>query len=238
MDNTMSHLSGGALFFALQPSNAYLSDINFRLIITYTAIRDNVDAVIKELHKHQDQNSKEHFLKMRKEFSKDLSAHKLAALLIYLNKTCYNGLFRVNKSSEFNVPYGAYEKPLIADVDTLYACSQALQGQEIYQCSFTQIPIAKNAFYYLDPPYHQTYSSYDESNFGDVEHQELAEKCHQIHDVGGCFVLSNSDSEFIRKLYSRYQLIEIDNQRSISCKSDGRFKQTELIITNVVRSSS
>ena len=196
--------------------------------------------MITELQEHAANNSKEYFAKMKKEFDKDLPAHKLAGILIYLNKTCFNGLFRVNSKSEFNVPYGYYDKPAIVDIDTLQACSEVLRKGErkIYQHSFIQTPVVKNAFYYLDPPYYQTYSSYDNSSFEDREHTELAELCHRIDKVGSHFVLSNSDSGFIRKLYAKYQFTTIDNQRSISCRGDGRQKQTELIISNVIRSAS
>ena len=173
---------------------------------------------------------------MKKEFSQDLPNHELAGILIYLNKTCYNGLFRVNSKSEFNVPYGKYVNPLIVDVDTLKACSAVLkQGHELVAHSFKQTPIVQHAFYYLDPPYHQTYSSYDNNGFGDSDHKELAEMCHAIDAKGSGFVLSNSDSDLIRRLYSRYSIQSINNRRSISCKGSGRHRQTELIITNVSR---
>lgn len=108
-------LGGGALFFEIQPKTAILSDINDKLILTYKAIKQDVDSVIKELKKHEKNNSKEYFYKMRDKFNKEKELIKLASLFIYLNKTCFNGLYRVNQSGWFNVPYGQYNNPRIAD---------------------------------------------------------------------------------------------------------------------------
>lgn len=228
-------IGGGALFFAVQPSNAYLSDINFHLMITYKAVRDNVERLIKLLKEHEGQHNKEYFLKARKRVSKEKDSIKLASLLIYLNKTCFNGLYRVNKSGEFNVPMGSYKKPNIVDEETLRTDSEVLQGVRVEQKQFSQVPVKRGAFYYLDPPYHSTYAGYDGNGFDDSEHEKLANLCHKIDEKGGYFMLSNSDTEFVRNLYKGYYIEEIQASRSVSCKAHQRGKEYELIIRNYTR---
>ena len=153
-------LGGGALYFAIQPKEAYLSDINFHLVITYQAVRNDVERLIRLLKTHEKNHDKEYYTKKREQLNKEKDPTKLASLFIYINKTCYNGLYRVNKSGGFNVPMGDYKNPQIVDEDNLRNCSQVLKGADITQHSFKQEKIYKNDFYYLDPPYHETYSSY------------------------------------------------------------------------------
>lgn len=225
-------LGGGALFFALKPEHAYLSDINFYLIITYRAVRDDVERVITNLKVHKRNHGEEYYRKARLRLNKEQDPIKVAALFIYINKTCYNGLYRVNKSGFFNVPIGKYKDPAIVDEDNLRACSAFLQGTDIFQHDFTHVQPNKNAFYYLDPPYHETYSGYDGAGFGDKEHEKLAEFCHAIDKKGGYFMLSNSDTPFVRKLYMGYNIEIVSASRFISCKANERNKQNELIIRN------
>lgn len=225
-------VGGGAMFFELQPENAHIADINFPLIMTYTAIRDNVDDVIRHLKTHKKKHSKEYYQIMRKKLNTESDNAKLAATFIYLNKTCFNGLYRVNKSGEFNVPMGSYKNPPILDEDNLRNCSIVLQDTKIEQKSFTQIKPKKNTFYYLDPPYHKTYSQYDGSGFGEEEHKKLADFCGKIDEVGSYFLLSNSDTPLIRSLYARYNIDVIKASRSVSCKAHQRGKENELIIKN------
>jgi len=225
-------LGGGALFFSLKPKKAYLSDINFYLIITYCAIRDDINSVIKILKIHKQKHGIKYYQKARIQLGKEQNAVKIAALFIYLNKTCYNGLYRVNKSGFFNVPMGKYKDPAIVDEYNLQACSKLLQNVNIYQHDFTQISPKKDQFYYLDPPYHETYSGYDGSGFGNEEHKKLAEFCNIINKKKGYFMLSNSNTSLVQKLYKHYNIKIVSAPRFISCKGNGRNKQNELIITN------
>ena len=225
-------LGGGALFFSLQPSNAVLSDINFSLVRTYQALKVSVDDVIDHLHRHKQNHCKEYYLKTRDSFANHVSDVELAAKFIYLNKTCYNGLFRVNKSGKFNVPMGSYKNPRILDDENLRAVSKTLANTVIQQGTVEQIGIESNAFYYLDPPYHKTFSSYDKAGFGDKEHHMLAMLCKKIDEAGSKFMLSNSDTPYIRKLYQRFNRETVMAGRMISCKSNQRGKEAELLIRN------
>jgi len=225
-------LGGGALFFALNSNNAFLSDINFYLIVTYTAIRDNLDDVIYNLKIHKKNHKIEYYQKAKIKIGKEQEQSKVAALFIYLNKTCYNGLYRVNKSGLFNVPMGKYSAPSILDEDNLRACSKFLQNAIIRQHNFIHCNPQKNQFYYLDPPYHETFSNYDGSGFKSKEHEKLADFCNNINDRHGFFMLSNSDTPFVRKLYKGYSIETISASRFISCKANERNKQNELIIRN------
>lgn len=225
-------LGGGALFFAEQPNKAYLSDINFHLIITFTAVRDNVDELIKLLTIHQANHNKAYYLKARVKLFEETEPVKIAALFIYLNKTCFNGLYRVNKAGKFNVPMGAYKNPAILDEPNLRNASQVLQGVEIKQHNFTQLKPKKGDFYYIDPPYHTTYSQYSNDGFGDEEHKRLADYCKTIDGLGGYFMVSNSDTPFVRELYKGYNIEQVSASRSVSCKAHQRGKENELIIRN------
>ena len=225
-------LGGGALYFALQPKEAFLSDVNFHLILTFKAVRDDVDALIAQLKIHARLHDKEYYLKARQKLFKEKEATKIAALFIYLNKTCFNGLYRVNSSGGFNVPMGDYDNPQILDEENLRNASKVLKDTDIEQHSFLQEHVYKNDFYYLDPPYHETYEGYSSGGFGDAEHQQLAEFCHTIHKKGGYFMLSNSDTPFVRNLYKGYNIEIVSASRMVSCKANQRGKQDELIIRN------
>jgi DNA adenine methylase len=225
-------LGGAALFYAVNPERAYLSDVNFSLILTYQAVRDDVDGVIAGLKRLSAAHDKEAFLKARLKIAKEDNPTKIAALFIYLNKTCYNGLYRVNKSGAFNVPMGSYTDPAIVDEENLRAASKELQTAEIKQHSFEHVPVRVKNFYYLDPPYHKTFSSYDGSGFGDTDHENLATFCAKLHKAGCYFMLSNSDTPFVRKLYKDFQIEKVQASRMVSCKGNQRGKESELLIRN------
>ena len=225
-------VGGGALFFDRQPTNAFLSDINFHLILTYQAVRDDLENLIELLKVHAASHSKTYYLAAREKLHTESNATKVAALFIYLNKTCFNGLYRVNKGGGFNVPMGDYKDPAILDETTLRNDSKLLQGVTITRHSFMQVKPQKGAFYYLDPPYHKTYNGYDGGGFGDDEHKKLAELCHKIDRAGGYFMLSNSDTDYVRTLYKGYTIEDVMASRSVSCKSHQRGKENELIIRN------
>ena len=225
-------LGGGALFFALKPQHAHLADVNFNLVLTFIAVRNNVEELIIELKIHEKKHSKEYFLEARKHLSREKDAVKVGALFIYLNKTCYNGLYRVNKSGEFNVPIGSYTSPTILDEENLRAASKALQCADIKQYIFSQSEIKAENFYYLDPPYHKTFDGYDKSRFMDKDHEKLAEFCRKLDDSGCFFMVSNTDNDFVKNLYKGFEIEQVNASRFISCKGEQRGKETELIIRN------
>lgn len=211
---------------------ASLSDVNQWLITTYQTIRDNVDALIAALEKHQIAHSKCYYSRARELLSMQKDPLEVAALFIYLNKTCYNGLYRVNQSGKFNVPIGSYRNPAILDEDNLRKVSKVLQNVAIHNHPFQSTPIHKGAFYYFDPPYHKTYSGYAENGFGEFEHEKLATFCKQIDKAGAYFMLSNSDTKFCKELYKHFNTETIQASRFVSCKGTQRGKQVELLIRN------
>ncbi len=225
-------VGGGALFFAVQPATAYLSDINFHLMLTYKTVRDDIDRLILNLKIHARNHSKEYYHRARERLGSETDTTKIAALVIYLNKTCFNGLYRVNKEGRFNVPMGSYKDPSLFDEETLRSDSELLRGVELSQHPFWQIPVRREDFYYLDPPYHQVYAQYDSSGFGEAEHKRLAKFCEELNEARAYFMLSNSASPFIRSLFSKFRIEEVAASRSVSCKADGRGKETELVIRN------
>ncbi len=225
-------LGGGALYFAVKPALAYLSDVNFHLIVTFEAVRDDVEGVIRELTIHSAHHSKPYFLEGREKIFTETDSTKLAAWFIYLNKTCYNGLYRVNKAGKFNVPMGSYKDPTILDEDNLRLCAQVLKNADIRQHDFAQKKPQKDAFYYVDPPYHKTYSGYDGTGFGDEQHKNLALFCRKIDAAGGFFMMSNSDTPFIRGLYDGFAIETVSASRSVSCKGGQRGKEQELLVRN------
>ena len=225
-------MGGGALFFAVQPEYASLSDVNFHLVLTFKAVRDDVDGVIRNLKGHITRHTPEYFENARIRMNKEKDPTKVAALFIYLNKTCFNGLYRVNRAGMFNVPIGDYKNAPVADEANLCACSIALKGVDIAQQPFSQVTPHKDDFYYLDPPYHNTYDGYNGAGFGDKEHVALAAFCKKIDEKGGYFMLSNSDTPFVQSLYKGYNIEHVRASRSVSCKSHQRGKETELIIRN------
>ena len=225
-------LGGGALFFEIRPSRAVLCDINDKLISTYKTIKKSPELVIKELKKHQLNNSKEYYYKKRAQFNKEKDSIKLASLFIYLNKVGFNGLYRVNQSGGFNVPFGKYKNPKIVDEENILNVSKILKKAKIYMKSFDQVKVEKGAFYYLDPPYHKTYDQYDKNQFNFELHKTLASFCKKLNKRGALFMLSNSDTPEIRKLYKEFKIEPIEVGKSVSCKSDGRKKEKELVIRN------
>jgi DNA adenine methylase len=202
-------VGGGAVFFDLLPKNAELSDLNNELVITYNVIKNNVDELIKSLQKHI--YDKEYYLEVRAKKVEDLSDIEIASRFIFLNRTGFNGLYRVNKSGQFNVPFGRYNNPVICDEDNLRRVSDALQDVTItYQDYKNVLKTAKSGdFIYLDPPYYpinatSSFTSYTAEGFLEKEQTELGDTFVKLHKMG-CFVmLSNSDTPFINELYSRF----------------------------------
>lgn len=234
-------IGGGALFFHLQPKNAYITDINLELINVYRIIRDDVHELIKDLKKHT--NDKEYFLKIR---DIDRSIEYIAwdqvskaSRFIYLNKTCFNGLYRVNSKGQFNVPFGKYANPKILDEENLLNCSRVLQDTYIETAHFSNVlnHAQEGDFVYLDPPYipvNQTsnFTSYSKEGFGDTEHWKLKEVCDRLTKKGVKFMLSNSYTERTLSLYKDYNIYTVSASRSVNSDASKRGKVFEVICTN------
>lgn len=235
---------GGAVLFSYQPSNAIINDINQDLITVYKVIHDNVDALIESLKRHE--NDKEYFYEMRnidrnKDDFKNLADIEKASRLIYLNKTCYNGLFRVNSSGEFNTPFGHYKNPNIVNEPVLRSVSKYLQKNNISifceDFSQTLNRIEKDAFVYLDPPYDPVsdtanFTGYNKGGFDRNEQIRLKECCDKLTEKGVKFLLSNSSTNFIKNLYQDYSISIVKAKRSVNSDADKRGEIEEVLISN------
>ena len=178
--------------------------------------------------KHEEQD---YYYKIREKYiCKD--PIETASRFIYLNKTCFNGLYRVNKSGRFNVPRGCYKNPLICDVDNIMLAHKTLEGSVLKKQSFEKIDPKEGDFIYCDPPYDDTFSNYSASGFGKEEQEKLRNYVDKWREKGCHVMISNSDTAFIRKLYSKYYIYEIQAPRNINCKVEGRKPLTELIIVS------
>jgi len=227
-------LGGGAVFFNLSDKikKAWLSDVNAELVLAYKMIQDNPDALIQSLEAHKRKHEEQdYYYKIRgKYISKD--SIETASRFIYLNKTCFNGLYRVNKSGKFNVPRGSYKNPLICDIDNIMLAHKTLEKAVLKKYSFEKIDPKEGDFIYCDPPYDDTFSNYSASGFGKEEQEKLRNYVDKWSKMGCHVMISNSDTDFIRKLYSKYYIYEIQAPRNINCKVEGRKPLTELIIVS------
>jgi len=229
-------LGGGAVFFALGPKKGHLSDVNEVLIHTYKAIRDDVDKVIAQLKKHR--ATEQYYYRMRAKNPEKLGVVQAAARTIYLNRTCFNGLYRVNSKGEFNVPYGKYANPKICNEVNLHSVSNALKNVDIRVSSaFESAARAKKGdLVYFDPPYDPvsstaSFTSYTRGRFGRDEQAQLAELFGKLAQRGVHVVLSNSDTPFICDLYKDFRIDRVFARRAINSRADRRGKVTEVIVT-------
>ncbi len=233
-------VGGGAVFFDLLPEKAFLSDLNIELVVTYNVIKNDVENLIKSLKKHK--LDKEYFLKIRAQIPEKLSDINIASRFIYLNRTCFNGMYRVNSKGGFNVPFGKYANPLICDEVNLRKASKALKNVEIKKQDYKKVleKAKKGDFIYFDPPYYpvsktSSFTSYTSEAFLDKEQIELRDAFVELHKRG-CFVmLSNSDTPFINKIYSEPRGIRITKVRAgraINSDASKRGKITEVLVTN------
>ena len=233
-------VGGGAVFFDLLPERAYLSDLNNELVVTYNVIKNDVENLIKSLKKHK--LDKEYFLKIRAQNPEKLSDLNTASRFIYLNRTCFNGMYRVNSKGGFNVPFGKYTNPLICDENNLRKASKALKNVEIKKQDYKEVlkKAKKGDFIYFDPPYYPisktaSFTSYTSEAFLDKEQIELRDTFVELHKRG-CFVmLSNSDTPFINKIYSEpkgLRITKVQAGRAINSDASKRGKITEVLITN------
>ena len=229
-------LGGGAMFFALQPENAIISDSNPELINMYQQVANHVDTVIKHLKKYE--NTSEMFYSVRGLEWTNLSKAEAAARTIFLNKTCFNGLYRVNKQGKFNVPFGKYKKPKICDEDGLRAASEVLKKADIL-CGDYLLVLEHYAqpgdFVFLDPPYlpiseYSDFKRYTKEQFYEEDHVELAKMIMTLHERGCHVVLTNSNHPLVHELYAPFTIDVIQTKRHISCNGSTR-KGEDVIVT-------
>ncbi len=239
-------VGSAAVFFNLRRIHgqftATITDRNAELINCYEVIRDELSKLIPLLQTHKRYHDEKRFYRIREQAPSDLSSVERAARFIYLNKTCYNGLYRVNKSGKFNVPVGSYTNPTIFDEANLAAASIVLRGVKMQVGDFGAVlDCAKaNDFVYFDPPYYTEDSGFTgyavsasgAASFGADEHRQLRNVVDKLSDRGCHVVVSNSNTEFVRRLYRAYASHEVKARRYINCNGAGRHPVSELVITN------
>lgn len=227
---------GGAMFFALQPEQAVIADSNPELINLYRQVADHVDDVIDQLKKYE--NTPEMFYAVRGQDWTMLPEDEAAARTIFLNKTCFNGLYRVNKKGQFNVPFGKYKNPKICDEDGLKAASEALRKAEIV-CGDYLLILERYAqpgdFVFLDPPYlpiseYSDFKRYTKEQFYEEDHVELAKMVKTLHERGCYVILTNSNHPLVHELYAPFTIDVIPTKRHISCNGSTR-KGEDVIVT-------
>jgi DNA adenine methylase len=232
---------GGALFFARAPERALLCDINRDLIHTYEAVRDDVSGVIRGLERLAKGHDKERYYEVRERYNArdGQSRAERSAMFIYLNKTCFNGLYRVNRRGEFNVPMGRYTNPNILDRDVLFAASSALARAEIKCAPFeTLLESAKPGdFVYMDPPYEPVsrtanFTAYAQDGFAQEDQRRLRDVYRELDRRGSKLMLSNSDVPFIRELYRGYRIDVVKAPRAVSCDASARGPVNEVVVRN------
>lgn len=236
-------IGGGAVFFELQPKKAIINDYNSELINVYTTVRNFPEQLIKKLEEHKNNNSEEYFYELRaldrKSEYASMSSVEKAARIIYLNKTCYNGLYRVNAAGQFNSPYGKYKNPNIVNVTTIRAMSKYLQNPQItikegdYRDALKGLK--KGAFVYFDPPYmpissSSSFTGYTENGFSYEQQVELKKECDKLREKGIAFLQSNSDCQEIRELYKEYDIKTVQAKRTINSNANKRGEISEVLI--------
>jgi DNA adenine methylase len=230
-------IGGGALFFAISPKKAVIADINDDLVNAYIVVRDFPEQLIELLAEYV--NDKEFFYKIREQDTNNLQSIEQAARLIYLNRTCFNGLYRVNKSGQFNVPFAGYKNPNITQVERILADSNLLQETQIYNVGFDKVldRAKKGDFIYLDPPYYpksvySDFKRYNKEQFHKDDHIRLAELYNKLTERGCKVMLSNSDTPFTCDLYKRWHVDKVYAKRLINRDVSKRGEVTEIIVTN------
>ena len=227
---------GGAMFFALQPKNAIIADSNPELINMYREVAANVEKVIQYLKKYE--NTSEMFYAVREQEWTQLPQAEAAARTIFLNRTCFNGLYRVNKQGKFNVPYGKYTNPKICDDDGLKAASETLKKAEIL-CGDYLLVLEHYAqpgdFIFLDPPYlpiseYADFKRYTKEQFYEEDHVELAKIIMRLQERGCYIILTNSNHPLVHELYAPFTIDVIQTKRHISCNGSTR-KGEDVIVT-------
>ena len=236
-------VGGGAVVFGLTPENAIINDYNAELINLYVIVRDHPNELIAELENGTYVNTPETYYAIRswdhREDFQQLDPIKIAARTLYLNHTCFNGLFRVNARGFFNTPFGRYNNPRIYSEQAIRELSAYLQTVEIHTGDYHQVLdlTQEGDFVYLDPPYAplsatSAFTSYIAGGWDDEEQVILRDACDELNQRGVLFMQSNSSASLIRDLYANYHIIEIEARRSLSARVEGRHNVTELLITN------
>ncbi|MEI6378145.1 MAG: DNA adenine methylase [Candidatus Falkowbacteria bacterium] len=236
-------VGGGAMFFDLLPKYSVLSDMNLELVTSYNVIKNNVGDLIKTLKEHQEKNTKEYFLEIRALDISKLSDTNIAARFIYLNRTGFNGLYRVNSKGKYNVPYGDNKNPLICDEENLKKAHEAMKNTKIFHQDYKIVleQAKKGDFIYFDPPYYpvnrtSSFTSYTKEGFLEKEQEELKDSYLTLHKRGCYVMLSNSDTEFINNLYSgldkKIKIHKVFAGRAINSKGDSRGRIKEVVIIN------
>ena len=243
-------LGGGALFFSEQPTRAVLTDVNESLIGAYLAVRDDLSALLQHLQRLAEQHSQAHYYHVRDRYNQgSMEPTAKAAAFLYLNRTCFNGLHRVNRKGEFNVPFGRYAKPRIVQRDTLQQASRLLQHATVERSNapaaslqargFEHVLETANPgdFVYFDPPYvplssSSSFTSYAKQGFGPDDQRRLRDVMRALDRRGCCVMLSNSDTPITRELYQGFRIDTVAAPRAISCNVRTRKPVTELVVRN------
>jgi DNA adenine methylase len=231
-------IGGGAVFFELarlgRIKRARLSDRNAELVSAYLAVRDRVEDVIEALAEHE--NNEEHYYRVRELDPASLPVPERAARTIFLNRVGYNGLYRVNSTGRFNVPFGRYRNPRICDADGLRHASRSLAIADIRVADFSDCcgDVTAGDVVYLDPPYvplskTASFTSYS-GRFDEAEHQRLAQVFRELVEVGAFVLLSNSDTKLSRDLYTGFKITSVDATRAINSKGDKRGVVREVLV--------
>jgi DNA adenine methylase len=240
-------LGAGAVFFELQPKKAVINDFNEQLILTYNVIKENVEELINLLKKNEKLNDEDYYYEIRNMDRDSVKFNKLtntekAARLIFLNKTCYNGLYRVNSQGLFNVPYGKYKNPTICEEIVLRQISGYFNSNEIkilnkdFEDAISSAD--KNSFIYFDPPYHSpdktNFTGYQADGFNENEQERLRNVMLKMANKSVKCLLSNSDTEYIREIYNHdcFDIISVQAKRLINSDSAGRGIVNEVLIKN------
>ena len=236
-------IGGGAVLFHLQPRTAIINDFNDELINVYNVIKNSLNELIVDLKTHE--NNADYFYQIRSldrtnDF-KSLTPVQRASRVIYLNKTCFNGLYRVNNAGEFNAPFGRYKNPNIVNEPTLKAVNKYLNSNNVilrngdYADIFPEIN--ENSFVYLDPPYHpisesSNFTGYVQGGWNIYDQIDLKTACDELHKKGVKFLLSNSSAEFIKDLYKDYKITIVKANRAINSNGADRGEVDEVLIRN------
>ena len=231
-------LGAGSLFLLLKPRQAVLSDANKHLMACYRFVRDEPEKVHEYLMRHAKRVSRSYYNAVRHGYNGAGESAEQAARFIFLNKTCFNGIFRVNKKGVFNVPFGKHQYPTLPGREQLAAVSAALRDAELRACAFEEATdnAAAKDFFYLDPPYPPLngtsyFTHYTSEQFGEEDQRRLAESVRTIDQRGAKFLMTNADTQWIRHLYKEFHIDHLSVFRCITCKAK-RYRVNELIITN------
>lgn len=238
-------VGGGALLFHLQPAMSIISDSNPEVANAYSVLRDHLEELLAAMAEHRNEES--YYYAVRAQNPMNLSSVGRASRFLFLNRTCFNGLYRVNKDGQFNVPFGHYKNPTLVDADNLRAVSAFLRQNQVEVGAFDFREVLDSVFnaaldlpdhagtvlVYLDPPYHDTFASYTKRGFGRQDQEELAEWYGRLSQAGCRVLLSNSNTDLIRSLYRDFEIVEVEASRNINRDGSKRGKtKCEVLVKN------